>query len=327
MSEIKHNPYTQNLTPRCVGRFLIDIPAEFISGTTNDKPTQDQINQHQLFSQPMTEKEFNTQLWMREEELKDDKKHVFVKSEDKPYLKETYPLKDGRKGVVFNHNEGVGNKDALRELEGHLFSNNVGIILKIKATVVDDPRYERDRRVFKFVTDLPQKRNEIQSLLSRMEGWDNLHPPQGKGTCYQNVFIKGPAGDYEYAGNQYFYKNNKELNITIEYDTDIHSKDTMLGRSSEIKQYASEAPEGKIIRFSKRDTDYIHAEEFLASGKNEQTGKTEYTFILRMNEMNGTPQTPAITITLQNNDVISEKDALAIWDAIIPTLKPRTEAY
>lgn len=327
MSEIKQNPYTQNLTTRCAGRFLIDLPDDFQAGTYNDKPTEDQINRHTLISQPMTEKEFNSQLWMREAKLKDDTKHVFYAPEDKPYLKETYPLRDGRKGVIFNHNEGVGNTDDLRELEGHLFSNNVGIILNVKAKDVDNPRFEYDRRVFKFVTDLPQKRDEIQSLLSRMEGWDNIHIPQGKGSCYQNVFIKGPAGDFEDAGNQYFYKGNKGLKILIEYNTAIQEKDTMLQRLSQVTKFLNQVPEGKIIRKGKRPLEGIYAEEILTSGKDEETGNIGYIFTLQGNEMTGSPQTPYLTITLQNDGVISEKDAIAIWDAIIPTLKPRVEAY
>lgn len=160
-----------------------------------------------------------------------------------------------------------------------------------------------------------------------MEGWDNLHPPQGKGTCYQNVFIKGPAGDFEDAGNQYFYKGNKGLKILIEYNTAIQEKDTMLQRSSGITEFIDQVPGGKLIRKGKRSLKGIYAEEILASGKDEETGKIGYIFTLQGNETTGSPQTPYLTITLQNNDVISEKDALAIWDAIIPTLKPRAEAY
>lgn len=323
MSEIKHNPYTQNMTTRCAGRFLIDIPADF-TPLSNQRVERGRFNDFQFETyNNISLKEFQEKLRKYKNKLRITKT---VDKQDEPYLKETYPLSYNQNGIIFNRNFNIGNSDYLREIEGYLWSNNTEIIMSVDAFDIRNTKHPEDKKYFKgdIEDDTTEKINQMQLLFNRIEGWDNINIPSGQGSCYENVFIKGAAGDKENASNQYYYKGDRGLKILVEYNTIFKEQDTMLQRFSPLNFL-----DGTIlIRKEVRHINNMNAEELLLYTSNGPDNDKHYYFVLKINEQIASPKTPSIMISLENSGkYLSEKDALTIWDAIIPTLKPRTEAY
>ncbi|MGV3347145.1 hypothetical protein ACGVWS_16055, partial [Enterobacteriaceae bacterium LUAb1] len=194
-------PIIQHLTTRYAGRFLIDVPQAFIA----DDENQAEINRHIMHSKQQYFPAFLQKIRLREEELNNTPPTALASPDQAPFLKGQYALADNRKGVIFNRIEAERTPDAFRILESHLWDHGVGININIDAVDASNPRYNEKKitRPLVYKNNIEEKRAELTALLARIEGWDNITPPPGQGTCYPNVFIKGPPGDTESAVNGY----------------------------------------------------------------------------------------------------------------------------
>ncbi|MGV3345428.1 T6SS immunity protein Tli4 family protein [Enterobacteriaceae bacterium LUAb1] len=317
-------PIIQHLTTRYAGRFLIDVPQAFIS----DDENQAEINGHIMYSKQQYFPAFLQKVALKEESFKHKPDYAFASPQQRPFLKAKYPLEDNRKGVIFNRIQGDGMTDDARMLEANLWSNGVGIELNVEASDASAPWYAEDRkkRPDLYYTNTEQKKQELLALLKRIEGWDNITPPPGQGTCYTNVFIKGPPGDKEFAVNGYGYNNKSDIYLSVEYDTFTKEKDTLLERASGIKALLARIVGLKTLRKGKRTINGLQGEEWLTV-QTDKHGKTTYLFNLLINEKIGSPQTPYLAVTLTNSDILSEEDTLALWDAVTHTLRPRPGAF
>ncbi|MGV3345430.1 T6SS immunity protein Tli4 family protein [Enterobacteriaceae bacterium LUAb1] len=317
-------PIIQHLTTRYAGRFLIDVPQAFIA----DDENQAEINGHIMYSKQQYFPAFLQKIRLREEELKNTPPTALASPDQAPFLKGQYALADNRKGVIFHRMEGEHIDDAFRILESHLWDHGVGINLNIDAVDASNPRYNADKLQYPgiYKNDVEEKRAELTALLARIEGWDNITPPPGQGTCYTNVFIKGPPGDTERAANSYVYKDDLPVYITLRYNTYIKEDDTLLERASGIKALIARIVGLKTLRKGKRTINGLQGEEWLTV-QTDQSGKKEYLFNLLINEKIGSPQTPYLAVTLTNHNILSEEDTLALWDAVTHTLRPRPGAF
>ncbi|MGV3347091.1 T6SS immunity protein Tli4 family protein [Enterobacteriaceae bacterium LUAb1] len=317
-------PIIQHLTTRYAGRFLIDVPQAFISDAKN----QAEINGHIMYSKQQYFPAFLQKVALKEESFKHKQDYDFASPQQRPFLKAKYPLEDNRKGVIFNRIQGDGMTDDARMLEANLWSNGVGIELNVEARDASAPWYAEDRkeRPDLYYTDTEQKKQELLALLKRIEGWDNITPPPGQGTCYTNVFIKGPPGDTESATNTYTYQKTLPLDISLDYNTYIKEDDTLLERASGIKALIARIGGIKTLRKGKRTINGLQGEEWLTM-QTDKHGKKEYLFNLLINEKIGSPQTPYLAVTLTNHNILSEEDTLALWDAVTHTLRPRPGAF
>ncbi|MGV3346140.1 hypothetical protein ACGVWS_10460, partial [Enterobacteriaceae bacterium LUAb1] len=86
------NTFLDKMTTRCVGRYLIDMPASFSVKSSNimafigDAPVKTQRLYRPAFAQ---------KIRLREEALK---KEQTVNPQDMPFLKQVYPLPQGMEG-------------------------------------------------------------------------------------------------------------------------------------------------------------------------------------------------------------------------------------
>lgn len=308
---------------RCAGRFLIDIPEKFIAKNNN----RSQINSVIISSQqPISLNDFNFILKKREADLRDESKQYFFDETDKPFLKAVESLPNNMPGIIFNRNQSRGLTDTLRILETYYWNNNVLMQLEIKADDGSAEKYAEKRKKDPslYSTNISEKRQDILNLIPRLQGWDNIHIPQEQGSCYTNVFIKGPANITEDGTNGYLYidKEKREaISLIIDYNSFIKEKTTMLQRIAK----SDVVPGGKVIRKGVVKLPHMpnaYAEELLTEDSN---GKLD--FALLINERSGSMKTPYTGITLRDGGALNVKEALAIWDEVIPTIRPRPGAF
>lgn len=311
------------LTPRCVGRILIDVPENFETPKENRASL---INSVLISSKANVRKEdFPYLLKQRKDELK--KEDEDTEPVDLPFLKETYDLHDGYGGVIYNRNESA-KMDLFRTLEANIWRDNVAIRAEIKAKDGRGKRYDdvfndmpADFPVKQYRYDVPQQRQKLENIIKRFKGWDGVHVPQEPGSCYGHVYITGSDDFQEETGEWWIYNKNKNLHFSIDYDNVTKEKDTLLERIADRKYDGDTQLIRKgVVPLPKFPN--AHAEGYITSNN-----QGEHKFFMIINEKIGSSKTPYMLVQFNDKGLLSKEDALAIWDAIIPTIRMRPGAF
>ncbi|KID03498.1 T6SS immunity protein Tli4 family protein [Hafnia alvei] len=311
-----------NSTPRCVGRYLIDLPESISSpiGTVY-------INKQEIEANRLYLPAFEQRIRLREEELL---KTQPVRVENAPYLKRIYPLPHGMKGIIFERASSSGGPDAFRSLEGHVYSNGVAFKTVIEAIDPDSPRYDKDKEQYPelYINDVQKKLAELTSLLSKLHGRLEDEVPEGVGLCIPNGFITGSFRENEEVMFSYRSTVNPRLYLTISSDNYLQEKTSMLERSSSISSGISRSG-GRTLRKGERDINQLVAEEWLAVGKGSDASDG-HIFVLNANETRGSPATPYVRVELNHgplpDDALSENEAMVFWQQVTSTLRIKPNA-
>ncbi|MFC0229145.1 T6SS immunity protein Tli4 family protein [Serratia aquatilis] len=314
-----------NATPRCIGRYLIDLPENFNSpiGTVY-------INKNEIEFQRLYLPAFEQRIRLREDELRKTKT---IHAEDGPYLKNIYPLPNGIKGVIFETNSSEGAPDAFRSLEAHIYSNGVAFKTSIDTINSDGERYKEDRAKMPDVyrSDTSIKLAELRNLLTRLHGRQENEIPKDKGLCFPNGFISGASG----AANEmedvaFFYRSKVNPKIYFVFSTDnfIQEDTSMLERSFSISNALLNNQATTLMK-GKREINKLAAEEWLVVGNGENANH-EHFFTLKVNEKTGSSQTPIFSIVLKHGPLpdkeLSQNELIAFWQKITKTLRVRPGA-
>jgi len=115
---------TQTMTPRCIGRYLIDMPEDLVLNSQFNVV----IDEVSIVLKPMTKQAFDARTEKREIELKAER---LMGKSDQPVLKEIVPIENGY-GRVFDRSRD-GGSNVLRKLELHGLRDGYGMILTIDA--------------------------------------------------------------------------------------------------------------------------------------------------------------------------------------------------
>lgn len=315
-------------TPRCVGRYLIDVPEKFEELDQKKESYIGKLNGLGVQVQyPVSKQQFEQKIEYLESQFRDvkNKNYIPLDSKNLPYLKNVEHLTiNGNPAIIFNHNESITTNDMMRVLEGYVWNKNASIRFDVKAIDVSDKRYEAESKEYGYYSTLPQKRQNMIEAMKLVEGWDNLHIPQEAGSCWSSVFVKGKPNLSENSAGAWFYKlkeNDQHIGIILDFNTYVKEKNTMLERrdGNDTLLGVTLIRQG-IVKLPNMPN--AHAEEQLV-----KDAEGNLMFALLINEKSGSKATPYTGMTFYDKGRLKQEDAVVIWDGLLKTLRPRPGAF
>ncbi|WP_265498287.1 T6SS immunity protein Tli4 family protein, partial [Providencia rustigianii] len=296
----------------CLGRYTFNYP----KALTQELSSMIKIDDMTIESQFIYPPSFKQRIELWEEELK--KQRVSDES-DGPFLKDILRLDNG---VIFERNESYAYPDAARELEAHVYIDNVAFIITTKFTDITKDkykkrqiRYQKNNRLF---TDKPQKLAAMRSLISRLHGRPKNEIPTEKGICIPYGFIQDDGNPHQEEISMVF--ENPQFYWAVDMDNTIESeKESMLDRADEIKSVLSQYG-GKTLRKGKTQLNNVAGEEWLTLGRDprydNQSDKFYY-FQYYANEKNIGYLHPSVSILMHSSSKVvhySDEQMVEIWD-------------
>ncbi|NHB88429.1 hypothetical protein C5471_12185 [Photorhabdus tasmaniensis] len=319
-----------NRQTRCVGRYLIDIPAAF-GNVIHDGIF---IGDAKIETERLYPPEFEYRIETREQELKTAKT---IDPKDMPFLKKVHRLQGNLNGVIFDRNENIDEPGFGRVLEAHLYNNGVAFKIVMEMLDLSDAKYASDKEDF-IKAEVPERElnttdrtlEEMRRLLSRISGRKDTEIPIVAGTCIPDGFI---AGNWNEKENMTFvYQGNKDDHFTfsIEVINDLKGENTLLERIGKIEKDLH-SNRGGIARKGKREVNGIHGEELLAIGLQPFDNNPRYQFDLIANETAGDYKNPYVSIMLMNYQLpptpYTGDELITFWDTVTSTFRKRPGAF
>lgn len=325
------NALTSNLTTRCVGRYLIDVPAGAIANDTLDvegvsiEGKAMSLEAHRKAMQARSDEMKATQTWRGYRFLYTDTAiEGIAESRLLVTLGDPRPL-----------------TDADRLIEAYRWDNGYQIKMKIEASNAKDSVYFKDKAYVRDdpnMTDVREKSQLVVQLLDRARGRADNEIPNEPGVCFDGGWLIGPSWKKENASAQFVLAHHDDVSIQMDTDSDIRTADALLERGGEIQDGLSQA-NGHTLRKGRVDLSGLHAEEWLMAGKT-LLDVQGFLLDLEANSKIGSPQTPLISLTMRvgypnsvlqtdhlNKVSLTEGEAIGLWDAVSRTLRPRPNAF
>ncbi|WKL85124.1 T6SS immunity protein Tli4 family protein [Raoultella ornithinolytica] len=333
------NKINAEMKPYCVGRYMLDLPSSFTA--YNDSAPLDENIWAAVISRPedmyktylvtkkMYRPGFVQLLARREGELREG--HT-IRSENMPFLKKIWQLQNGLDGVIFERNTNESAADAMRVLEGYLYTN--GVVIKLQKQTVNDSasRYERQRNGDPIQNYVARDVSQMQSLIARISGRDNDVIPTKPGSCITHAFIATDptARDREDINIGLISNTLDNIRVVVSNDNFTREENTVLDRMGEIKSNISRS-RGDIERKGAFSVNGLQAQEFLATGLQEDNDEPRYQFEMYINEMTASYKAPGFMLTLDNQRMpptsYSKEEIIAFWDEISRSVRVRPGAF
>ncbi|MTC42530.1 T6SS immunity protein Tli4 family protein [Providencia sp. wls1921] len=308
----------------CLGRYTFNYPKVLTQALSSVIKIDDMTIESQFIYPPS----FKQRIELREEELK--KQRVSDES-DGPFLKDIVRLD---KGVIFERNESYAYPDSARELEAHVYIDNVAFIIKTTFHDLSANKYIKDRSYYSAgypITDKPQKLAAMQSLITRLQGRPKNEIPTDKGVCIPYGFIRDDGKSHQEEISMVF--ENPQFYWAVDMDNTIESeKESMLDRADEIKSVLSQYG-GKTLRKGNVQFNNVAGEEWLTLGRDprydNQSDKFYY-FQYYANEKNIGYLHPSVSILMHSTSKVvhyTDEQMVEIWDRVLQSFKLRPNAY
>ena len=333
------NKINAEMKPYCVGRYMLDLPSSFTA--YNDSAPLDENIWAAVISRPedmyktylvtkkMYRPGFVQLLARREGELREG--HT-IRSENMPFLKKIWQLQNGLDGVIFERNTNESAADAMRVLEGYLYTN--GVVIKLQKQTVNDSasRYERQRNGDPIQNYVARDVSQMQSLMARISGRDNDVIPTKPGSCITHAFIATDptARDREDINIGLISNTLDNIRVVVSNDNFTREENTVLDRMGEIKSNISRS-RGGIERKGAFSVNGLQAQEFLATGLQEDNDEPRYQFEMYINEMTASYKAPGFMLTLDNQRMpptsYSKEEIIAFWDEISRSVRLRPGTF
>jgi hypothetical protein len=338
----RHRPLTQqeqatvteltaHLTPRCVGRYLIDMPADAHVFQSL------QVEGIEIDAQPMTLDEYQRTMQERSNELAEAKSHFGYRYVYADRAIEGIP--DSRYfislGSIFE------SPDSVRIIEAYRWDRGYRIKMMIEASDAKSSVYFKDdleARDASYMNTLSVRSQLVTSMLSRARGRTDDEIPTEPGVCFQGGFLKGKALDQENTQTKFVLDSHRDVNFNIDTDSNIRSSDSLLQRGAEIKAALSRN-NGRTLRNGALALQGLPAEEWLMAGTTT-ADVPGFHFALEANARIGSPQSPLVNLVLDvgapnllfkaheiSSASLTEGESVALWDKVMPTLRPRPNGF
>lgn len=336
---------TQKMTPRCFGRYLVDLPEDIVLNSDGEQ----EIDGVKIDIIPMKQHEFGFMLENRTAELE---RTVMISAEGYPLLRKAIPLPDGTAGVVFDRAESAVSGGRLsRMYELLAWKDGYRIRATITATDTTFPEDANDADLQALTNTTSESLAQLLNVFNRTRGRADDDIPTEQGVCILNGFVSGPPTDQEDAGNVYDLRTAEDVYFTFHTHSIFVEEDTLLDRVPAVRNALIREGE-QVLRADRRIANGIEGEELLFKivGDDGMLKKNPLThnFIFEANGKTCSAMTPFIRVSLINgkrkpepsyrvypNDfplpiekaTLSDAEAIALWDAVIPTIRPRPGAF
>ena len=330
---------TDTMTPRCLGRYLIDLPAGFVLNPIH--PTK--IEGVDVDVQPLTRAAFELAFEARRKELES----TMLVGEDRhlPLLRKALPVPGPAVGAVFDRAKSDSSGRMGRTLELLAWRDGFQIAASIKARDTTFPEDANDSIAKQLRTDVPEKLAHLMNFFERTRGLADGEVPADQGVCIANGFVRGPASDKEDVEISYQLKDVEDVYFTFHSMGDLKQDNELLDRGAEIEANLKTV-EGRTLRKGSRKLKGIDAQEWLLTRKGEATMLHDFT--LEANSKTGSAKTPVLILVLTNGArvpqlpltteesatlkpltkaTLAEAESVALWDAVTPSLRPRPGAF
>ncbi|EPF1940802.1 T6SS immunity protein Tli4 family protein [Enterobacter hormaechei] len=335
--QVAMNKINAEMKPYCAGCYMLDLPSSFTA--YNDAAPLDNniwaavisrpedIYKTYLATKKMYHPAFVQLIALREKALQNSKT---IDARDMPFLKKVWPLPTGMDGVIFERNENGGAADAMRILEGYLYTN--GVVIKFQKQTVNDSasRYERQRNGDPIQNYVASDVSQMKTLMARISGRDNDVIPTKPGSCITHAFIATDptAREQEDISVGLESKTLEHIRVILSTDNLTREKDTVLERAGEIE---SNLYRGHVERKGAFSVNGLQAQEFLATGLQASQDEPRYGFDMFINEMTASYKTPNFILTLENDSMpptsYSKEEIIAFWDTISRSVRVRPGAF
>lgn len=323
---------TGKMNAHCVGRFLIDMPAEvYVFGTTK-------IRGVSFETKEMSEEAYRHAIDAYESTLKTTESPLGYR-----FLYE-YGGGPGKDARYFVRLENYGQPEDMSQLvEACKWDAGYQIKIWVEASNMIDSEYVKKNKDTPYgisgdlTNDVPQKKRLIFDLLRRVEGRSAQIIPTVPGVCFLGGFLPGKAGDRENVFTQFVLRGYRDVSFNIESDTDIQEPNTLLERGDSVNA-ALRLNGGRTIRKGPVALDGMAAEEWLVSGRTVYEIEGHH-MTLEANSKTGSAATPLVTLDMDTgapNNMLQEKidkasltdgESVALWDAVSRSLRPRQDAF
>lgn len=330
----------KNTTPRCFGRYLVDLPESFVLNSEGAA----EVDGVKLKVRAMPRLGFDSALEARRRELE----MIMLPGDDKnrPHLRKSIALPEGGIGVVFDRTEREVSSSRLgRTLELIAWRDGYRIDASLNATDTSFPEDIGNSIAKQLRTDVPEKLTQLLKVYQRTRGRTDNEVPKEQGMYTQNGFVAGPPSDAESVTIFYHLKNTPDVFFAFKTNSSFREKTELLNRGKEINQ-ALQGGDGRVLRKGRVKGPGIEHQELLAEGRTVDR-VIGHLFVAEANSLEGSAMKPVVMID-QNNGyripapepgasedplpdlkraTLSEAQAVAIWDAVLPTLRPRPGAF
>lgn len=340
------NAMTTALVPRCVGRYLIDLPKHFVI----NEVARAKIEDVTWNIQPMTKAEFSTRFEARHDYLR--KVLLPSTSDRRLHLRSFISLPNNASGGVFDRSSQEGSSSRTgRILELWAWKEGYLIAGKIDATDTTFPEDADDSLVKQLTTDVQEKLTHLLNLYDRTSGRADDDVPRGQGVCIRNGFIKGPSTDKEWITMNYHLSSADDVSLTVHYLSTIGPESTtLLQRGASINKGLADN-NGRTLRKGERQANGLPFEEWLME-REMDPGVKDYHLTLELNSKFGNAQAPLFVMDFDSGShrpestpqtveerekqltrepvvkaTLGAAESVALWDAITSTLRIRPDAF
>ncbi|SAL17027.1 hypothetical protein AWB69_00900 [Caballeronia udeis] len=324
------DPINVELTSRCIGRFVVSIPTR---ASTSGRA---KIQGVEFDAQPMSQELSEKFLDNRENSIRKTKsKYKYLYAEGEA----------GLKGSKYFISLGDPNSlsDGTRLIEAYKWDR--GYLIKLWTNAFDwtnsvfkeHPLYKNNP----IKSNVQEKTQALVAMLARVRGRPDNETPSEPGVCFLGGFLPGGATDSERVQNFFVLQDHPDVTINVTADSGIKETDSLLQRGQEIERMLNATPGGRTLRKGVVSLQgALPAEEWLISGTMPR-GVLGNIFNLEGNSLTGSALTPLVTLNLHNGGTspntkldaeqshasISENEAIALWDVVSRTLRPRPNGF
>jgi hypothetical protein len=328
---------TENLKTRCVGRYLIDVPDDALS--RGDLTVQGVTFE----TKRMSVDEFVREMNAYEASLT-AKKNMYGyqvlydhgQVPNTPYSRYFVTLSDLDDTA-----------DLTRAIEAYKWDAGYEIKLRIEASDWVHSTYKLKVQNTPYavpdipINDVPEKTRLVLNLAASVRGRPDDEIPVEPGVCFKDGFLPRKAAVGEEVSVLFALKDKTDVSFTLKTDTDLRElpKDTLLNRLPEIRSEIKDPnTNGHIIRSGAVDVSSIKAEELLLTGTTAAR-IPGHNFTLQANTATSGALTPYLVLDMDNGDFnsftadslakasLTESEAIALWDIVSRTLRPRPNAF
>lgn len=328
---------TSDLKPRCVGRYLIDVPDDALSTGTAT------IQGVTFETKRMSVDEFTREMTAYEARLKATKNTYGYR-----VLYDYGQVPNTPQSRYFVTLSDLGDTaDLSRAIEAYKWDAGYQIKLRIEASDWVNSTYKIEVQNTPYavpdlkINDVPEKTRLVLNLAASVRGRSNHEIPTEPGVCFQDGFLPRKAATGEEVSILFALKDKADVSFTLKTDTDLRErpKDTLLNRLPEIRSEIKDPnTNGHIIRSGAVDVSSIKAEELLLSGTTAAR-IPGHNFTLQANTATSGALTPYLVLDMGNGDFssftgdeiqkasLTEGEAIALWDVVSRTLRPRPNGF